>query len=1107
MNEFYTTKIYFAIVSVFFTLTVFAQDIAVNEVMASNLNTLLDEEGSPSDWIELYNYGTAPVDLAGYGLSDDALVPFKWTFPSVTLQPNSYLLVWASDKNIATVGQPLHTNFKISSGGEAISLTNPAGTLLDQAPATSLPEDVSIGRQPNGTGPWLYFYTPTPNASNTGTGLTDLLVAPSFSQDSGFYTTAFNLTLTHPNPNAVLVYTLDGSDPDINNLNGTSFQYKNLYPTAVGSSPGPLLQETYTSFQYNVPITITDKSAQPDKVANKNSRQHPLYVPPTPVRKGTVFKARSYVNGIPSKVVAKTYFIWAAGNPYTFPVISLQTQENNLFDYNLGTYTAGVDFDTWRANNPTNTQYYRPEFNNYYRSGGAWEYPMSVEIFSNNASVINMNAGYRIHGNNSRSDIIKSLRLYADSDYDEQDVFEHNLFTTPIYDAPDPTNDKFKRILLRGNGSGGAVANDVVFNRVMQKMYNGVTRVQPVVHFINGEYWGISAIRDRFDRYHYAYNFDLDKDNIAQISCGGSNCELDEGTDADYSDYNNLKSYINDNDMANPTFYAAVKSRFEITSFIDNMILQIYSGNNGYERKFWKAIVPENDGYGDGRWRTSIQDFEPALSTLTDWLSFWGTLTGSPNESLFSSLLDNPEFKIQFINRFADALNSCFTPEHFNTVVNTTFDEVAPFLAEHSNRTTVIDFYTPNNKTNLLNWGTNHPAVQRNAIKSFFNIANTVDITLSLSNNDAGAVKMNTIDITANTPGISENPYPWTGIYFQNIPVTLKAKANPGFTFSHWSGDVTGTSEEITFTPNANQQIQANFVPDADALDLIYFWFFDGAIPNNTPLQSLDATYASNNWSASLQFDSCLVGYPFTSTDLNWRKASMERKNSPTAVNYFEAGNGNIPYNSSAMKGIQIKQPFQDGTLQNTLRMVFPTTNWEQIKISFAVENDGAATGLVFDYWNGTQWSNAGIPNPAVAIGTGYAAVQIDLSAVAAANNQASFQFRIRFTGDNMFLSEGNEVLFNNFAVEGQTVLSTPNLTKNMQVTAFPNPAQTVVHINSNEPILALELYNLYGQRVLHLQPKTTSSSIDIQNLPAGMYLLKAISDNQKEKVVKIIKN
>lgn len=1107
MKQNYSKHIFSLIVCLFSSAYLFSQNIAVNEVMGSNLNTIQDEDNSPQDWIEIYNYGTESVNLAGFGLTDDASVPYKWVFPSVTLNPSSYLLVWASDKNRIIVGQPLHTNFKISSGGEEITLTNPTGTIVSQSPSISFIQDVSIGRQPDGTGPWLYFYTATPNAPNTGMGLEELLIPPSFSQNSGFFTTAFDLTLSHPNPNAVIIYTLDGSDPDINNLTGTSFQYKNVYPTAVGSTPGPLLTETYTSLQYNTPINIYDRSAEPDKLAAKNTRQHTLYVPTTPVRKGTVLKARSYVDGIPSKVVSRTYFVWADGNPYTFPVLSLQTQESNFFDYDLGTYTAGVDFDTWRANNPTNTQYYRPEWCNYFRKSSAWEYPMSVEIFDNNTSVINLNAGYRIHGNNSRAHQIKSMRLYASSDYDDVDVFQYNLFDNSIYDATNPTNNKYKRILLRGNGSGGPVAYDAVFNRIMQPMYNGVSRIKNVVHFINGEYWGLSAMRDRFDKYHYAYNFNLDKDNIAKVDCEGSNCEIDEGDTADYANYNTLRDYIIANDMSNNTFYAQVASQFEMSSFIDHMVLQIYSGNNGYERKYWKARVPENDTYGDGKWRTTIQDFEPALSTLHDWLEHWGTIVGSPNEALFANLLANTEFKNQFINRFADALNSCFMPAYFAEVVNTTFDEVEPYLAENANRTTVEDFYTPTNKQQLLNWGNNHPAIQRNSIKTFFNINNTIDITLSVSSNEAGTVKINTIDIDANTPGITENPYPWTGIYFENIPVTVKAKANPGFVFSHWSGDVSSTDTEITFTPTANTQIQANFTQEVATQELVYFWFMGGQIPNDTPLEFLDATYSSNALTASLQYDSCLVGYPFTNTDTQWRTASMERRNAPTALNYFEVGNNNLPYNSSAMKGIQIKQPFRDGSLENTLRMLIPTTDLEQIKISFAVESDGAAHTIIFDYWDGTNWTNAGIANPSVSIGVGYQVIEIDLSQVSAANNQAAFQFRMRFDGDNMFVSEGKRVQFNNIAVEAQEYLSTPSITQDLKLKAYPNPAQTLINIQSSQQISHLDIYNIYGQKVRQLAPEGSSFSIDIQDLPVGIYILRASSESTKEKTIKIIKN
>jgi len=1106
MRNFNTKKNYCFLLSLFFSISLFAQDIALNEVMSSNLNTILDEDGTAQDWVELHNYGSVPVNLNGYGLSDDPILPFKWTLPNVTMEPNSFLIIWASDKDRTIVGQPLHTNFKITSNGEQIILTDPAGTLINESPATALPEDVSLGRQPDGTGSWLYFYQPTPNASNSTLGTAELIIPPAFSQNSGFFTEPFDLTISHRNPDALIVYTLDGSEPDINNLNGTTFEYKNVYPYDVGSSPGPLLSESFTSFQYSNPITIFDRSAQPDQLTTKNSMQDEIYIPPTAVRKGTVLKVKSYVNGIPSSTVSRSYFVWAGGNPYDLPVISLQTQENNLFDYDLGTYTAGVDFDTWRAENPDNAQSFRADFGNFARRGRDWEYPVHVEIFDNSVSVLNQRAGYRIHGNNSRDFIIKSLSLFARSEYDEIDTFEHDLFDVPIYDAPKASNNDFKRILLRANGSGGSVAYNVFFNRLMQPVYNGVNRVQPAIHFINGEYWGLTTIQDRMDEHHYANNFDLDKDNVAIIDCEGSNCGLDEGVSEDLSDYIDLRDYIIDNDMANDIFYTQAINRLDIVSFIDHMVLQIYSSTNGYEHSFWKARIAENEGYGDGKWRTSVKDFEPALTSNRDWLVHWATITGSPNEAILTNLLANSNFKTQFINRFADLLNSSFVTDHFLSIVNLTFDEVSPYLAENSNRTPATDFYTPSNRQKLINWGNSHPDVQRTSINTHFGISETVDLVLDLSNEEAGIIKVNTIDVTDTTPGITANPYPWTGIYFKNIPVTLTAKAKEGYLFSHWSGDVSSTNVEISLTPDTNKQIQANFIVDPNSLDVAYFWFMNTDIPNDTPLERLSSTYSSTSNSGSLEFDSSLTGYPFTDTDPKWRTASMERRNLPTPLNYSASANNNLPYDSGTMRGIQIKQPFRDGNLENTLRIVFPIAKLNQLNLSFAVESDGAASSLIMDYWNGSNWVTTGMSNPTAAIGEGYSIVERDLSEVVLANNQQEFQFRIRFDGENLFASEGKRVHINNIAVKGRQTLSLPNITKGLEFTAYPNPASTLVNMKSNESIEQLELYNLYGQMVRELKPNATSFSMDIYDLPQGIYLLSAKSDSQKTKVLKIIK-
>ncbi len=1084
-----------------------AQQIAVNEVMSSNSSTIADEDGDYEDWVEIYNYGNVAVNLDGYGLSDDPNTPFKWIFPAVTIAPSQYMVIWASDKNRTVVGAPLHTNFKISSSGENIVLTHPDGTLVDQAPSQELEDNVSIGRQPDGTGPWLFFYTATPNQPNTGTGLTSLLTPPVFSHNSGYYSNSFTLNISHPNPSAVIIYTVDGSEPNINNLGGTTFQYKNQYPYEVGSSPGPFLTETYISNTYTTPLTIVDRSNEPDRLATKNTRQHPIYVPPVSVRKGTVVKARAYIEGIASPIVSKSYFVWPS-NPYQIPVISLQIQENYLFDYNDGIYTAGVDFDTWRANNPTNNQAYRPDWCNYWRSGSTWEYPLNVEFFdgANLSSVMNSDGGFRIHGNNSRANAIKSLRLYARGDYSPSGIFEHNLMNEIIPGSPFPNNQNFKRIMLRGDGTGGPVAYDVVFNRLMQPVYEGMTRIRPAVHFINGEYWGITAIRDRFDNHHYAINYGLDSDNIAQIDCKGYNCELDEGEDSDFDEFIQMRNFINQNDMSNQALYEQAASMLDMKSFVDHMVIEIFSANDSYERKFWKAKVPENDTYGDGKWRINVQDFEASLKS-GNWVQYWSSLSSSPNEQIFASLLANTQFRNQFINRYADLMNTAFVTSRFNTVINQTFDEVQPYLAEDQNRFYKDDFYTNSEKTNLLNWAQTRVNGQRNDIKNHFNLPALSNFTLNVSEQEAGIIKINTVTIEPSTPGVSQNPYPWNGVYFESVPVTLTAIANPGYVFSHWSGDVNGTDATLTFTPAGTMQIQANFNWVGNPAEVIHFWLMDSNIANDTPLLNLEATYSKNGLSAQIDYTSCLEGYPFTESHPNWRKGSMERRNAPTPLNYRPEANNDIPYSSSIMRGIQIKQPFKTATLENTLEFNVTTTGFEEIKFSFATESDGAAQTVLIDYWNDTAWSTEGLANASQSIATSYEVKEFDFTSVPEANNNSNFKIRVRFDGNDMFVDDGNRVHFNNIAVEGKATLSIKNPDADrVMLKVYPNPTMENLYVDASHRMDKLILYNSFGQIVFkNLDVKSDYQKLDIQHLPTGIYILKA-TFGDKEQAMKIVK-
>jgi hypothetical protein len=101
-------------------------DLVINEFLSSTVatNGLTDEDGSLEDWIEIYNRGSQPVNLANWSLSDDPALPGLWTFPARTLNPGQYLVVFASgkDRRPTSTSSNLHTNFKLAAGGEPLGL-------------------------------------------------------------------------------------------------------------------------------------------------------------------------------------------------------------------------------------------------------------------------------------------------------------------------------------------------------------------------------------------------------------------------------------------------------------------------------------------------------------------------------------------------------------------------------------------------------------------------------------------------------------------------------------------------------------------------------------------------------------------------------------------------------------------------------------------------------------------------------------------------------------------------------------------------------------------------------------------------------------------------
>ncbi len=145
-------------------------DVVISEFMASNVSTLLDEDNGYSDWIEIFNNGTDDVSLLGWGLSDSSNNPYKWIFPDVIISANERIVIFASDKNKTDPTLELHTNFKLSSSGEYLALTDPSGKIHSEFSPTYPPQypDVSYGEASvkntsipiNGKTSTLQYYIP-----------------------------------------------------------------------------------------------------------------------------------------------------------------------------------------------------------------------------------------------------------------------------------------------------------------------------------------------------------------------------------------------------------------------------------------------------------------------------------------------------------------------------------------------------------------------------------------------------------------------------------------------------------------------------------------------------------------------------------------------------------------------------------------------------------------------------------------------------------------------------------------------------------------------------------------------------------------------------------
>jgi hypothetical protein len=776
-----------------------SQVLFINEVMTSNLSSHLDQFGESNDWIEVYNASNNPVYLGNYYLSDNESNLKKWKLPDNYLPSGSFIVFHAADK--AENFNELHTNFSLSSEGENLFLSNQYALVVDHVVIPKLKADVSYGKELDGEGDWGYFETSTANSSNNNVVFYPCLMEPpSLDKLSGSYSNPMNLLVSHDDNDAEIRFNLRGNDPSSDDQLATNSFFLNNPSNSIDYSGIP----TNPAFNY------------PEPGYNESRANNRGWVPPySNQNRISIIKLKTFKNGcISSKIISRTFLI---DENHDLDLLSIQTDSMGFFSNEEGIYVWGDD-----------------DLGNYNREGIESERASSVDFFDANGDLIfSSKVGLRIAGNGSRHSTQKNMNVYFRGAYDTKWVDEDLFQNSPI--------SRWNRLVFRSGGHRpDCLPKDEFASALVDRLSFEHAKFRYASTYLNGEYWGIHAIKERMNKHYLAEKYGLHQDSIAFL---GNEGDLLDGKKEDSIAYNQLINYADNNNLNDQVHFDSVSQLIDISNFTEYLSSEIFLGNADWPNsniKFWRnRTVPGNSvnkGH-DGKWRWILFDLDGSFGgTCNDVFVTFNTLDWALRDDqsfakytvLFRNLIENDQYKTDFINRTCDLINSSFkssvTRPKLQSIKNTIdleiddhidrwrYPSLANTLADRYNEIPNTDqwvYLTSQMDTFLIE----RPHYVRKHMYDRWGLSDSIRLEVDVNDQNMGKVKVNSIVISEQLEGVPSSTYPWMGIYFSDLEIPLIAIPEEGYRFVEWIE--TGVTDQNTIiTLNSDSTFTARFEID-----------------------------------------------------------------------------------------------------------------------------------------------------------------------------------------------------------------------------------------------------------------------------------------------------
>lgn len=428
---------------------------------------------------------------------------------------------------------------------------------------------------------------------------------PTPSHAPGFYPEPFYLELR--SLGREIYYTLDGSEPDRN-------------------SP-----------RYTGPLYIQDATPNANTMSVRTdleTHSANTVLPTEPVDKCTILKAVAYdCFGNRGQTLCASYFVgYENRTGYGgLKVISVVTEPDNLTDYDIGIFVTGKTFDeqkdTWTENTP----------GNYNQKGREWEREAYLQYFDPSGDLLYESpCGIRVMGGWHRKSVLKSLNLYAREEYGGSERFHYDFWGTGF--------QPHKMTIHSGSNDYYSKVHNPMVSELTRELNYGTMHYEPCHVFLNGEYWGIYHLTEKYDTTYLAETYQVDPGTVLSVKAG----RLENGSEEDFHLFEETQQFVINADMTLEENYRRFQQLIDEQSLLDLYAVEIYCGRNfdwpSGNYHVWRTVSTGESGCGDGKWRYLLYDMDGFGLTPTqlDLDTIHTTMRDSP---FFSSLMKNEVFR------------------------------------------------------------------------------------------------------------------------------------------------------------------------------------------------------------------------------------------------------------------------------------------------------------------------------------------------------------------------------------------------------------------------------------------------------------------------------